>query len=207
MANSLLMLGQIDQGEKHLRNALAINPNAAAVHHRLGQIASMRRDYQSALESYRVAVAIDPKLGVAHADYGTLLATVGRVQEAVSELQLALQTLPAGDLSGRSLVEMNIGRLLERTGQPMPAAERYMSAVNLAEQAVAKRPNDATTHLQLASTLQYTGQSDKARAAADKAMELAVKSNNQVLIAQLRSQFKHFPPATQPTTAPATQKS
>lgn len=198
-AYSLLALGKVDDAASRLEEVLRINPNAAEAHHRLGLIASARRDLKSAEERFTTAAAAEPTWALPRLDYGMLLARLGRAPEAIEQLEQAITLAQPSEVILKARAEAAIARLLDLAGRKDEAAPRFARAVSYAREGVAQRPLDADAHYQLALQLKQTGQPDEAQEVARRGMELAIAAKNYMILSLLRGAFPEVT-STQPTT-------
>lgn len=75
--------------------ALALDPTLADAHTSLAQLKYYRDwDWKGAQESFKRALELDPGSVTAHQFYGRLLATLGRYDEAIAEIQKARELDP-----------------------------------------------------------------------------------------------------------------
>ena len=205
LANSLLALGRIDEAEDHLRRAIKINPSLDMAYYHLGKIAALRRNPTEAIANFQRSIALAPMQGASHLDYAITLASLGRYDESMGELMAANEYLDKEkQLTELSITEHRMGQVLEKLNQPLEAAQHFVKAIDFAKQAVAKSPTEPSAHYQLAVTLKQLGDPAEAKAAATKAMDVAADAGNRYFIGQLLREFPDLtPPATRPTTVPA----
>lgn len=86
--------GEWEQAEVAYRNALAIQPLAAAVHFNLANVLLATNRRQAAEERYRVALEQDPGMAEAWFNLGDLLDEAGRGSEAIECLRHAVACNP-----------------------------------------------------------------------------------------------------------------
>ena len=105
-ATVYLMNGDRDRAAAAFAEALSIDPSLARAHNGLGIIAAERKDYPSALEHWRRAVALDPRDYQTLYNLGDLLVTLGRPAEASPYWRQYLATAPpALEASDRERVQ------------------------------------------------------------------------------------------------------
>jgi tetratricopeptide (TPR) repeat protein len=94
LGNALSLLGQYPEAIAAQREAIRLEPTAERLT-LLGQAQSGAGDLQAAIESYRNAIALDPKDAHRHAALGDELRRANRPQEAMAEYQRALEIIPS----------------------------------------------------------------------------------------------------------------
>jgi tetratricopeptide (TPR) repeat protein len=103
-AVSLVKAGNYDDGVRRLRAMADADPNstdphAVDLHLMLGSAFADQKEYDTALEQYRKALAIDPSQEQAHYLAGLALIRNGRPKEAVEDLRAALKLSPGDTLA------------------------------------------------------------------------------------------------------------
>jgi tetratricopeptide (TPR) repeat protein len=98
--------------------------NEADDYLRKGIAAQQQSDLQGAIENYRKALAIDPKLAEARANLGAALSAAGQFDAAIAEDTKALESAP--DKTG---VRMNLGLAYYKKGD-MEGAHAAFAAVH-----------------------------------------------------------------------------
>ncbi len=86
--------GQLDEAEKHYRRAIAVGPDNAEAHHRLGVLLAQTGRHALAVECIGKAVALDGGQATAHANLGHALRALGRLEDAVAAYRRALALRP-----------------------------------------------------------------------------------------------------------------
>jgi len=86
-------------------------PGGAAELVRVGIAAEQHGDYRSAIESFRKALVLQPKMAEAHAGLGEALAATGLFDEAIDQDLLALVAEP-----GRTAVRLNLATAYYKKG-------------------------------------------------------------------------------------------
>jgi tetratricopeptide (TPR) repeat protein len=69
------------------RRAVAVNPNYPEAHNNLGQVLERNRQFDAALDEYRTASANRPTFRLARFNAGRMLIALGRLDDAIAELQ------------------------------------------------------------------------------------------------------------------------
>jgi tetratricopeptide (TPR) repeat protein len=76
-----------DEAQEAYRRALAVNPNYPEAHNNIGQILERGRQFDAALDEYRNAVLNRPTFRLARFNAGRMLIALGRLDDAIAELQ------------------------------------------------------------------------------------------------------------------------
>jgi arylsulfatase A-like enzyme/Tfp pilus assembly protein PilF len=95
-ATIYLMSGDRDRASAAFDDALTIDPTLARAHNGLGVIAAERKDYQTALDHWQRAIALDPRDYQTLFNLGDLLVTLGRPAEARPYWERYLAAAPPG---------------------------------------------------------------------------------------------------------------
>jgi tetratricopeptide (TPR) repeat protein len=106
-----LKAGQLDRAEAAFRDVLARGGDRAFVHHNLGIVQQQRNDHRAALTEFRAASRLDPAFGPARLLAGSSLLSLGRVDEAVAELERAVRLLP-----GEKAAHLKLADACEQAG-------------------------------------------------------------------------------------------
>jgi tetratricopeptide (TPR) repeat protein len=106
-----LKAGQLDRAEAAFRDVLARGGDRTFVHHNLGIVHQQRNHHVEALAEFRAAARLDPTFGPARLLAGSSLLALGRVEEAVAELERAVILLP-----GESAAHLQLADACERLG-------------------------------------------------------------------------------------------
>jgi tetratricopeptide (TPR) repeat protein len=90
------------------------------------------KEFESALQAIDTALELDPRLALAHADKGSLLIALGRDEDAVRSLDLAL---------GLGLDEPVAEACYARKGRALASSGKYEQALAVYNQAIARYPH------------------------------------------------------------------
>jgi len=166
-------LGQLDEAEKALRQALEIGADAIGFHN-LGLVLERRERFAEAESAYRKAIEIGPGLASTRNNLGSLLARSGRFDEATTHLRESSRLDPSSPDAYTNLAAVMLQR-----GEFAPAA-RY------ARLAIVARPRHADAHVNLAVALARLGDFDEARRHLDEALSIdprhaAARANREAL--------------------------
>lgn len=141
LALTLHELGRVDEAERELEAALALDPTGggtaglpavgvarerARLVYALGGIAANRGQVDEALRRFRRAADLDPAYADPHLQIGNLLGRTGRLEEALAAFGRALERNPG--LSEARLQRATTLMDLGRFGEAVPDLERYVEA-------------------------------------------------------------------------------
>jgi len=131
--------------------ALELDPQQPEAHVSLGLVRQFWEwDWAGSESAFRRALAIAPSYAMAHCWYGYLLSALGRHEEALSELRLALELDPL------SLVT------LAATGSASFYARRYEESIAHYRHALDIEPDFPAVRADLARALEYSGRTAEA---------------------------------------------
>jgi tetratricopeptide (TPR) repeat protein len=165
---SLLALGAIcattnrlDDAKRYLRQAIAVNKDAAEAHGSLGAVYTTAGDFNAAAACYHKALTLAPDHPGVHCAYATLLQTLGgRNAEAIDHLRRAVSGRP--DYLDAHFA---LGNLLYAEGQDAEAIECYLKILQFS-------PRHPETHNNLGNVYQRQGKMDRAVAHYKTAIEI-----------------------------------
>lgn len=174
LGNALLETGAVDEARTHFERAKQLNPGAAQsadVYINSGNAFMQKRDFASAVDSYRQALAIRANNPEAHSNLGTALLLDGRLAEAMREFETTLALVP------QSVPTLNnFARLL--ASAPDESLRDAPRAARLAQQAIdLSGGRDPASFRALALALAEQGQFAEAEHATDQAISLAANAN------------------------------
>jgi tetratricopeptide (TPR) repeat protein len=158
-ADRALQAGDPAEAERLCRQAVALVPDDAEAHYRLG-LALARRGDARAPDAYREALRLRPDHGEAHAGLGVALASGGKAEEGVAHLRQAVGLRP-----GLAKAHHNLGVALADLGKPEEAAASLREALR-------HRPDYPEAWYNLGVTLGQLGRRDEAVAAYREAVRL-----------------------------------
>lgn len=144
--------GQAELGAALLRRALAVNPDAAAVHAVLGAAQEGLGDLIEALASYDKAARLQPGHVEAHYNRAGVLRRLGRRDEALAGYETAVRLAP-----GFAEANYNLGLVLGEMG-------RHAEAIEVYGRAIAVKPDLAEAWFNRGLSLNALGRHDEALA-------------------------------------------
>jgi tetratricopeptide (TPR) repeat protein len=148
--------------------ALELDRTLAEAHASLGQIRRWKRDWLGEEAAYRRAIELNPGYATAHQWYATLLAALGRSDEALREIRLAEELDPLSHaISVTAVVVLYAGR-------------QYEMALEQLNRALELEPNFASVHAWFGVIHAAQGRYQEAIDAIDRAFELNPDNPNQL---------------------------
>jgi predicted Zn-dependent protease len=111
---------RLEAAEAAFRGVLEGGGARPFVHHNLGIVLQQRGRHADAVTEFRSALALDPTMGPARLLAGTSLLALGRDTEAVSELEKAVDLLPA-----EPAARVQLADAYERTGDLAGTVDQY----------------------------------------------------------------------------------
>jgi tetratricopeptide (TPR) repeat protein len=151
------------QAVAYYRAALAVRPEAAAIHFNLGNALRQQDRLADAVTAYRDSLALAPGYAPAHNNLGETLLKQGHPEEAVAELRKTVDLVPK-DVRAHH----NLGLALRKWGKVKEAVAAYRQALKV-------DAKDALVHYDLGNALRELGRPKEAMTAFRKAVALAPK--------------------------------
>jgi tetratricopeptide (TPR) repeat protein len=151
--------GNAKAAAESFRKGIALAPNDASLHHRLGTALYLAGDAEAGREEFETALQLAPDLARAHYSLGVLLASSGQPQQAIVRLAAAVRHEPTY-VEARLL----LGDIFRHTGRTQEALEQYGEVIKIDPRVTAALLGRA---LALADSRDYT-----------KALERLVSATN-----------------------------
>jgi len=123
----LQMNGQLKEAIRLYKSSIAICETAQA-HTFLGWAYSQQENYMGAIDQCKTAIELDPDFGNPYNDLGAYLIKLGKFDEAVPWLELAIK---AKRYDSPHFPHFNLGRVFERKGMWEEAMAEYENALEL----------------------------------------------------------------------------
>ncbi len=118
--------GNLQLAADSFRQGIAIAPDDASLHHRLGTALYLAGDAQAGRSEFETALRLAPDLARAHYSLGVLFASSGQSRQAIERLEAAVRQEPTY-VEARLL----LGDILRHTGRPREALEHYGEVVDI----------------------------------------------------------------------------
>lgn len=110
LAQTLLLLGRMEEASRHLRQALILRPDFDEAHYFLGIIRRQEGRPDLARREFTETLRINPSHSQAHGNLGLISLEEGKLDDAVLEFQAALRIDPSDGLARRNLEEIQARR-------------------------------------------------------------------------------------------------
>jgi tetratricopeptide (TPR) repeat protein len=152
-----------DLAVESLLSLSVVNPNSARMHQAMAHELAKRGSTAEAIENYRAALKIDPKLPGLHFELAEMLSTLSNAEgpeEAEKEYKAALEINPFDEQS-----ECRLGDIALHRGDVKEANDRYTRALQL-------QPGDPEASIGLAKVLMTMDQPQKAEPLLRHALQL-----------------------------------
>jgi superkiller protein 3 len=150
LGNGLHVHDQWDEGLVYFRVAVALRPESAAAHDKLGRTLYELKRLDEAIREYNTALTLDPRSAWSHTNLGMALLVKNQLDEAIREHRTAIDLNPKWPLP-----HVNLGITLKVKKQVDEAIREFRTAIDLG-------PNSATAHINLGSALLAKNQLDEA---------------------------------------------
>ena len=160
LGSAYLTIGSVPEALRAYRRAIEINPYYWRNHNALGAALFQLGQYEGAAQANLKVIELEPENVNGYNDLGGAYLQLGRYEDAASAFQHALRLLPNPETYTNLGIAYSFGGNLEQ-------------AVSMFEKAVALRPNAEMLVGNLADGYRWSGQSEKASAAYDRAITLA----------------------------------
>jgi tetratricopeptide (TPR) repeat protein len=195
LGSALAEAGRFDEALTHIRKAIELDPGNGAAHINLGHLLEVTDHRAEAIEQLTLGIQIAPKNADGHNIYGVILARESKFDEAIDQLQQAVKFAP-----GSGECHFNLGRAFAASNRFAEALPQFEAAAKITE---FRQP--AILQM-LAAMYSETGSYQQAVAAAQQALDLAEKQQNEDLATALRAnlaRYHHQAQEGKPESGPA----
>ena len=159
LGDTLANLGNTEEAEARLRQAIDLNPNYAEAYYNLANALRARGKLEEAVAHYRHALALMPNFVVALNNLGVTLSRQGKPEEAAAQFERVIQLE-----SHNAGAHYNLGNILREKAN-------YAAAIAHYQQALAQRPDYADAWNNMGATFAEQGDINAAREAYEKAVK------------------------------------
>jgi tetratricopeptide (TPR) repeat protein len=182
LGRALAERGDYDKAIADFNEAIRLDPTLVIAYEGLAQAYEATGRYPAAIDAYRTTVAKDPVRDSAYARLGCLLlATGGATPEAEKALNQAIEINQTHAGAHACLGALYLDR------------EHYADAIRETELAVTLNPQNVQGHLTLGIALSQTGETERAKAEIQKAIDYAQGDEATVSRARLFLQSLEHP--------------
>jgi len=183
---ALGLQNKLDEAANHFRKALQVRPDFVEAHYNLAGILREQKAFEEAIDHYRKALKINPNNAKAHYHLALTLVMAGQINGTLEHFREAVRLEPDDWKSLNGLA-----RILAI--HPEPKLRNPKQAISFAQRAVELTMQQEIIPLNtLATAYASAGQLDKAIVAAQKALELASKTQNEDAVVQIRQQIETY---------------
>ena len=109
--------GRYEEAEEAARRAIQLQPDGTN-YSRLGRVLYMEKRYAEAEEAYRRSISVDPNYANSHHNYGLTLWMLGRLEEALREIETSIRLDGRQPEYGKSLADLKKAIQATRTSTP-----------------------------------------------------------------------------------------
>jgi tetratricopeptide (TPR) repeat protein len=223
---ALVATGKYDEAIVEYGKSLELNPSSSQTHNNLGSALAEAGRVDEALPEFERSVELNPDNGAARVNLGNALAAKGgHLDEAIQQLNKGIELQPES-----ANAQNGLGVALARAGRLDDAALHMEKAVSLAPQAADYRYNfgrvlaakgdlplavvqfeeaaklstmqEPVILEMLAATYSDTGRYAEAVSTARRALELAIRQQNDALAARLKASLPRYEVLARIGTAP-----
>lgn len=185
-----------DKAFETLEESLAIWPNNVRAHHLLGQLFLERNETQAAIEQFNEALRIEPRFIPSLLTLATVLSQEGQWAEAIDMFRRVIETEPdfQSTLSRRAdlLQSANNVAWIMAT-QPNESLRDGFGAVELSKQVCEATDFRNPSYLDtFAAALAEIGEFEQAREIAQRAVEIAIETDNIGLASGIQDRLNHY---------------
>src|ERR1035441_3423653 len=223
---ALVATGKLDEAIVEYKKSLELNPSSSQTHNNLGSALAEAGRVDEALPEFQKAVELNPDNGAARVNLGNALAAKGgHLDEAIQQLNKGIELQPES-----ASAQNGLGVALARAGRLDDAVLHMEKAVSLAPQAADYRYNfgrvlaakgdlpaavvqfeeaaklssmqEPAILEMLAATYSDTGRYSEAESTARRALELAIRQQNDGLAARLKASLARYEGLARSGTGP-----
>ncbi len=177
---------KLDEAANYLRKALQVRPDYAEAHYNLAGILREQKAFEEAIDHYRKALKINPNNAKAHYHLGLTMIMAGQLDGPLEHFREAVRLEP-NDWEALN----GLARVLAT--HPDPKLRDAEQAIILSQRAVELTMQQEIIPLNtLAAAYASAGQLDKAVIAAQKALDLASKAQDENAFVQIQEQLEIY---------------
>jgi len=212
--------GRFDEALAHFNQALKLKPNFPEAHNNIGLLLQAKGSLDDAVSHFNLAIKLKPDFAEAHHNLALVLIAQNKPDDAVSHFEQALQYKPdyaeahcnfASFLAKQGILDraaVHFRKAIDLQPDLLPALKSLAwilathpdpnmrnpaEAIRLADHAaeLTKR-RDAAVFQIWAAAYAAAGQTEKALAAAETALNIAAGEKNEELVGEIRGQIEYY---------------
>jgi protein O-mannosyl-transferase len=186
LGNALLAKEAVDDAIVHYAKALQLRPDSSDAHYNLGNALLAKGATDEAARHYQRALDLQPDLAEAHIQLGNILLQANATRGAIARYEAALKISPHSVIA-----QSNLAWVLATSSDK--SLRNGRKAIELAEEANRVFGGQDPIALRtLAAAHAENRQFDKAIEVARRALQLAVRQNNQALAEELSREIRLY---------------
>ena len=186
LGNALLTGQNVDEAIAHYSKALELHPDDSTAYYNLGNAMLAKGEVAKAAAHYQKALELQPNVAEAHIQLGNIFLQNKDERRAIEHYEAALKVSPSSPIAQIDLA----WALASASDRSLRNGAR---AIELAEAANRSfRGEDAITLHATAAAYAENGQFNKAMEIAQRALQLAVRQNNQALAEELSREIRLY---------------
>ncbi|OGZ35144.1 MAG: hypothetical protein A2V60_01475 [Candidatus Portnoybacteria bacterium RIFCSPHIGHO2_01_FULL_39_19] len=159
--------GAGNRAEEYINKAIALNDKNPRIWYELGQAQMSEKKYQESYESFKKALELNPSVSLSWWFLGVVALQVGHYDEAVYDVEKAI-AMGYSDYKNSIADLMRLVNIYEKVGNIPKVTEYYLLAI-------AEQPGNPQFYASLAAAYAKTGDYNKAKETALKAVEIDPK--------------------------------
>src|SRR3984893_1566377 len=186
LGNALLTGQNVDEAIAHYSKALELHPDDSTAYYNLGNAMLAKGEVAKAAAHYQKALELQPNVAEAHIQLGNIFLQNKDERRAIEHYEAALKVSPSSPIAQIDLA----WALASASDRSLRNGAR---AIELAEAANRSfRGEDAITLHATAAAYAENGQFNKAMESRQRALQLAVRQNNQALAEELSREIRLY---------------
>ena len=130
LAHALIKLGRLSDAQQQIEFAIKLTPDFAGLYEDLGSVQALNNEYNLAIDSFRKAVQIDPRLKSAHKKLAQCLSAIGKNDEVDEAFENYLDRDKDAALVAEGAEHWRAGRITDAESTLKSALKRNVNNVD-----------------------------------------------------------------------------
>jgi len=130
LAHAFIKLGRLSDAQQQIEFAIKLTPDFAGLYEDLGSIQALNNEYNLAIDSFRKAVQIDPRLKSAHKKLAQCLSAIGKNDEVDEAFENYLDRDKDAALVAEGAEHWRAGRISDAESTLKSALKRNVTNVD-----------------------------------------------------------------------------